>query len=58
MGCGIFGGTAALVNILLINKTGIIASPGIYLAFGAFVSSIALIIVITKGKKYNNCQQA
>ncbi len=50
VGFGIFGGTAALINILLIDKTGIIASPGIYLAFGAFVSTIALIVVIIKTK--------
>ena len=50
MGFGIFGGTAALVNILLINKTNMIASPGVYLSFGALFSTIALSIVAIRSK--------
>jgi len=51
MGFGIFGGTAALFNILLIKKTMLIASPGIYLSFTALVSCLALIVIIIRGKQ-------
>jgi MHS family proline/betaine transporter-like MFS transporter len=45
LGFGIFGGTSALLNIIFIEKTKILAFPGIYLTLAAFVSLIALMLV-------------
>lgn len=45
IGFGIFGGTCALLNILFIEKTKILAFPGIYLAIAAFISMVTLLLV-------------
>ena len=42
LGFGLFGGTCALLNIIFVEKTQILAFPGIYLAMAAVVSVIAL----------------
>lgn len=45
VGFGIFGGTCALLNIVFIEKTHMLAFPGIYLSFAALISMIALCVV-------------
>ncbi|MBK2125931.1 MFS transporter [Fangia hongkongensis] len=44
LGFGIFGGSAALFSMYLIEKTAVIWSPGIYLSLAAIISLIALTI--------------
>ena len=39
---GIFGGTALMVSTLLIQKTGNLASPAIYLVVLAVISSVSM----------------
>ncbi len=39
----IFGGTAPMIAIYLINKFGNNAAPGLYLMFGALLATLAIL---------------
>ena len=50
LGFGLFGGTAALLNMILIEQTGMLIFPAIYLAIAATCSAIALGFVMHREK--------
>ncbi|MEM9243297.1 MAG: MFS transporter [Pseudomonadota bacterium] len=44
LGCGVFGGTAALIATFLVERTGHVSAPGIYVAITALISGSCVIL--------------
>jgi MHS family proline/betaine transporter-like MFS transporter len=50
LGIGIFGGTVAILNIIFIEKTGLLIFPAIYLSIAVVISIVTLLFIIYREK--------